>query len=103
MTWQWERLNDCVERRFFSGERLTVAQFRLKAGCVVQRHSHPQEQITIVLEGLLEFEVGGRRFTAAAGDMVHVPPDVEHSVAAITDAVVVDAFSPPRDDWGRRA
>jgi quercetin dioxygenase-like cupin family protein len=70
---------------------------------VVQRHSHPQEQVTIVLEGLL-VEVGGRGFTAAAGDMVHVPPGVEHSVAAITDAVVVvDVFSPPRDDWGRRA
>jgi hypothetical protein len=41
MTWRREKLNDCVERRFFSGERLTVAQFRLKAGCVVQRHSHP--------------------------------------------------------------
>jgi quercetin dioxygenase-like cupin family protein len=103
MTWQWEKLNDCVERRFFSGERLTAAQFRLKAGCVVQRHSHPQEQITIVLEGLLEFEVGGRRFTAAAGDVVHVPPGVEHLAAAVTDAVVVDVFSPPRDDWGRRA
>jgi quercetin dioxygenase-like cupin family protein len=49
MTWQWEKLNDCVERRFFSGERLTVAQFRLKAGCVVQRHSHPQEQIAVRL------------------------------------------------------
>jgi len=49
MTWQWEKLNDCVERRFFSGERLTVAQFRLKAGCVVQRHSHPQVQIAVRL------------------------------------------------------
>jgi quercetin dioxygenase-like cupin family protein len=103
MTWQWEKLNDCVERRFFSGERLTEAQFRLKAGCVVQRHSHPQEQITIVLEGLLEFEVGGRRFTAVTGDVVHVPPEIEHLTAAVTDAVVVDVFSPPRDDWGRRA
>jgi len=43
------------------------------------------------------------RFTAAAGDVVHVPPGVEHLAAAVTDAVVVDAFSPPRDDWGRRA
>jgi quercetin dioxygenase-like cupin family protein len=103
MTWQWEKLNDYVERRFFSGERLTVAQFRLKAGCVVQRHSHPQEQITIVLEGLLEFEVGGRRFTAVAGDVVYIPPGVEHSATAVTDAVVVDVFLPPRDDWGRRA
>jgi Uncharacterized conserved protein, contains double-stranded beta-helix domain, COG1917 len=103
MTRQWEKLNECVERRFFSGERLTVAQFRLKAGCVVKRHSHPQGQITTVLEGLLEFEVSGRRFTAAAGDVVHVPPGVEHLAAAVTDAVVVDVFSPPRDDWWRRA
>jgi len=79
-----------------------VAQFRLKAGCVMQRHS-PHEQITIVLEGLLEFEVSGRVFTAVAGDVVHVPPGVEHLAAAVTDAVVVDAFSPPRDDWGWRA
>jgi quercetin dioxygenase-like cupin family protein len=49
MTWQWEKLKDCVERRFFSGERLTVAQFRLKAGCVVERHSHPQGQIAVRL------------------------------------------------------
>ncbi len=94
-------MSDCVERRYVSGERLTVAQFRLKAGCVVQRHSHLQEQITVVLEGLLEFEVGGRRFTAAAGDVVHIPPGVEHAVTALTDVVVVDVFSPPRDDWAR--
>jgi len=94
-------VGDCVERRYVSGERLTVAQFRLKAGCVVQRHSHLQEQITVVLEGLLEFEVGGRRFTAAAGDVVHIPPGVEHAVTALTDVVVVDVFSPPRDDWAR--
>ncbi len=31
------------------------------------------------------------------------PPGDEHLAAAVTDAVVVDAFSPPRDDWGRRA
>jgi hypothetical protein len=30
-------------------------------------------------------------------------PGVEHSAAAVTDAVVADVFLPPRDDWGRRA
>jgi len=99
MSWRWEKVGDCMERRHISGERLTVAQFRLGVGCVVRRHSHPQEQISVVLEGVLEFELGGRRFTAAAGDVVHIPPGVEHAVTAVTDAVVVDAFSPPRDEW----
>ncbi|AAL64443.1 cupin domain-containing protein [Pyrobaculum aerophilum] len=101
MSWRWEKLSDCVERRYISGENVTVAQFILKEGCVVQRHSHPNEQITVVLQGLLEFDLGGRRLTAAAGDVVHIPPGVEHEVKAITDAVVIDVFSPPRSDWAR--
>lgn len=99
MNWSWEGLSDCVERRYISGERLTVAQFRIKEGCVVQRHSHPHEQITVVLQGVLEFDVGGRRFTASAGDAVVIPPGVEHEVRAVTDVVVLDSFSPPRGDW----
>lgn len=99
MSWQWEKLSDCLERRYVSGERVTVAQFRIREGCVVPRHSHPQEQISVVLQGLLEFEVEGRRFIAAAGDVVVIPPGVEHEAKALTDVVVVDAFSPPRSDW----
>ncbi|MCU7787694.1 cupin domain-containing protein [Pyrobaculum sp. 3827-6] len=99
MSWRWERLSDCVERRYVSGERITVAQFRIREGCVVQRHSHPNEQITVVLQGVLEFDVGGRRFTASAGDVVVIPPGAEHEVRAVTDAVVIDTFSPPRGDW----
>ena len=40
--------------------------------------------------------------TAATGDVMHIPPGGEHLVAAVTDAVVADVFSPPRDDWKRR-
>ncbi|MEM1519856.1 MAG: cupin domain-containing protein [Pyrobaculum sp.] len=98
MSWTWERLG-CLESRFIHGANLTVAQFRLRAGCVVDRHSHTQEQITVVIEGVLEFDVGGRIFTATPGDVVYIPPGVEHSVKAITEAFVVDSFSPPRDDW----
>lgn len=82
-----------------SGERLTVAQFRLRQGCVVPRHSHPNEQISVVLEGVLEFVIGERRVTLSAGDAVHIPPGVEHEARALTDAVVIDVFSPPRSDW----
>jgi hypothetical protein len=63
MTWQWEKLKECVERRFFSGERLTVAQFRLKAGYVVQRHSHPKGRSPSCPRGFwsLRWAAGGSR------------------------------------------
>ena len=99
MDWKWEKVGECIERRFLSGESLTVAQFRLRQGCVVPRHSHPNEQISVVLEGVLEFEIGGKKLTLSAGDAVPIPPGVEHEARALTDVVGVDAFSPPRRDW----
>ncbi|NAZ34766.1 MAG: cupin domain-containing protein, partial [Pyrobaculum sp.] len=35
MGWTFERLNECLERRYVSGRNLTLAQFRIKAGCKV--------------------------------------------------------------------
>lgn len=99
MAWRWEKLG-CLERRYIHGESMTVAQFRLAEGCVVERHSHPHEQISVVVEGVLEFEVGDRKFVVSAGDVVHIPPGVVHGARALTEALVVDCFSPPRRDWG---
>ncbi|CCC82645.1 cupin domain-containing protein [Thermoproteus tenax] len=101
MPWIFERLNDCVERRFVSGQRLTVAQFKIRAGCTVPAHSHDNEQISVILEGRALFKLGDRVLEVAAGDVVHIPPNVPHEVKALTDLVVIDAFSPRRDDWER--
>lgn len=98
---KWERLSEGLERRYVSGERMTLAQLRIKRGSVVRLHSHPNEQISLVLEGRLEFRSGGRRLVASAGDLVIIPPNLEHEVEALDDSLVVDVFSPPRDDWAR--
>ncbi|WP_052886153.1 cupin domain-containing protein [Thermoproteus uzoniensis] len=99
MGWVFEKLNECIERRYISGRNLTLAQFRIKAGCVVPAHSHENEQISLILEGRALFVVGGVTREVSAGEVVHIPPGVLHEVKALTDVVVVDVFSPRRDDW----
>lgn len=99
MVWTFERLNECIERRYISGRYLTVAQFRIKAGCTVPMHSHENEQISLLLEGRALFIVGDSAREVSAGEVVHIPPGVPHEVKALTDIVVVDTFSPRRDDW----
>ncbi|MEZ0248187.1 MAG: cupin domain-containing protein [Thermoproteus sp.] len=97
--WTFEKLNDCIERRYISGERLTLAQFRIKAGCTVPTHSHENEQISLLLEGRALFVLGGEAREVSAGEAVLIPPRVPHEVRALTDIVVIDVFSPRRDDW----
>lgn len=60
-------------------------------------HSHPEEQMGTVLEGELEFEMGGETRTMRRGDVWVVPPNVPHAArTGSTPCVALDVFSPPR-------
>lgn len=81
------------------GERLMVVQVTLEEGAVVPAHRHPHEQITCVVEGELSMEVEGRTYVLGAGDSLLFPGNVEHGATALKRTLVVDTFSPPREDY----
>jgi len=89
-----------VWRRTLSwGERLMVCQVVLEEGAVVPGHRHPHEQITYIVEGELSMKVEGRIYVLGAGDSLLFPADVEHGATALKRTLVVDNFSPPREEY----
>ena len=50
---------------------------------VVDEHSHPHEQMGMLLEGRLEFTVGGVTRLLGPGDIWCIPGGVVHSVRAL--------------------
>ena len=97
-----ERLNDTLERRYLTGQHITLAQFFLARGCLVPKHEHENEQFSHVLEGRVRFRLGadsGEVVDVAAGEVLLIPSRLPHSAEAIEDSVVADAFSPVRADW----
>jgi len=97
-----ERVNDMLDRRLITGERMMLAHVYLKKGCVVPKHSHENEQITYILEGALRFKLGDDQkevVTVSAGEVLHIPSNLPHEAEAIEDTLDVDVFSPPRADW----
>ena len=96
-----EEVNPLTIRRYINGERMTLAQFIFKKGAKVKKHVHINEQFSIVLTGRLRFRVGNEEYIAEAGDVIHVPPNTEHEVEALDDSIVVDVYSPIREDWIR--
>ena len=82
------------------GERMTFSRATLQPHSEVAAHHHPHEQMGIVLEGEVEFTIGDETRRLQKGDIFLVPPDVTHSVVTHTQgALVLDAFSPPREDF----
>lgn len=97
-----ERVNDMLDRRLVSGERVMLAHVYLKKGCIVPKHSHENEQITYILEGALKFHLGEdqrEEVVVRAGEVLHIPSNLPHQAEALDDTVDVDVFSPPREDW----
>jgi quercetin dioxygenase-like cupin family protein len=43
--------------------------------------------------------VGDEEFVLKAGQMVHVPPNVPHGNEALEDTMIMELFSPIREDW----
>src|SRR3954468_20703408 len=97
-----ERVNDMLDRRLITGERVMLAHVYLKKGCIVPKHSHENEQITYILEGALKFWIGedqSQEVIVKAGEVLHIPSNVPHKAEALEDTLDVDIFDPPRQDW----
>ena len=94
-----EQITDTIARRFITGDSVTIGRFELKQGGVVPSHSHPNEQVSIVLSGVLLFKAGGEETTVRAGEVMQIPGNVPHSVEVLEDTLVIDVFTPVRQDW----
>ena len=94
-----EKLTEGIARRYLCGEHITVAQFELQKGALVPEHSHENEQISYVLEGVLRFALAGKPVDVRAGEMLVIPSHVPHSAEALDDCRALDIFSPVRQDW----
>lgn len=84
---------------FVHGENMTVTNWSVEAGASFPEHSHPHEQISIVVEGEFELTIDGKTKTLTPGRVAVIPPDTPHSGQAVTACEIIDVFSPVREDY----
>ena len=88
-----------ITGHYAHGTNMTFGYVELKAGSKVPLHQHIHEQITYILEGKLDMEIGGLACTLMAGTYYVIPSNTPHSAIAIVDTKVIDTFSPVREDY----
>jgi quercetin dioxygenase-like cupin family protein len=83
-----------------AAEKMMLSLATLQPGAVVEEHSHPHEQVGIVLEGRLLFTIGGEEKTLGPGDLFRIPGNVRHKVVALDQpAKALDIFCPIREEY----
>jgi quercetin dioxygenase-like cupin family protein len=106
--WFFPAAEQCSRHTIFPGvhirtcaaEKMMLSVVDLEPRAVVAEHSHPHEQVGMVLEGEAVFIVGGERRTLRPGDVYRIPGHVPHQVIALDRPVrALDIFHPIREDY----
>ena len=81
-------------------DKLTLSFLRLSPGLEAKPHSHPEEQVCVVLEGEMDVALDGKLYRVHAGEVAVIPGGVPHSGVTLSEGCrVLDIFSPARKDF----
>ena len=95
-----EDMGDGIIRQIMGyNDSLMLARACFEKGAIGYTHNHPHAQLAYVESGVFEFTVGEETTTLKKGDCAYVPPDVEHGAVCLEAGVLLDMFSPLREDF----
>lgn len=80
-------------------DSLMVVENTFETGAVGKLHSHPHTQITYVVSGEFQFNIGGETRTVRAGETMLKEDGVEHGCVCTQAGVLLDIFTPMRQDF----
>lgn len=66
---------------------------------IAEHHKHPHQQVTYVEKGTFEVDIDGNKETVEKGDSFIVPADATHGAVCLEEGILIDAFSPAREDF----
>lgn len=96
----WEDMGNGVKRKIMSyDDRLMVVKVDFEKGGVGTVHKHHHSQITHIESGVFEVEIAGEKKVLSSGDGFYIPPNVLHGAVCQEAGVLIDVFSPMREDF----
>ncbi|WP_010584915.1 cupin domain-containing protein [Schlesneria paludicola] len=84
------------------GKNMMLSYLEMDPGSEVPMHSHPHEQGGMLIQGTLQLTIGDETRLCQPGSMFLIPPNVMHRAVAVDGkCVVLDVFSPVREDYAK--
>ena len=88
-----------ITGHYAHGQNMTFGFIEIKKGTLMPKHQHVHEQITYIIEGQLDMNIGGVDHSLTPGSYYVIPSNVWHGANAITDCKLIDVFGPVREEY----
>ena len=85
--------------KFFHGEKMTLAFWKVKKNSKIPKHNHIHEQCLFVKKGKFELTIEGGKKILHENELIFIPSRKHHSGIALTDCELIDVFSPNRKEY----
>jgi len=96
----WQDLGDGVRRKILGyNDTMMMVRVEFEAGAIGAQHRHPHVQCAVVEKGSFDVTIDGRTRRLNAGDGYMVPSNILHGVVALEPGVLLDIFTPIREDF----
>ncbi len=86
-------------RTLVHGANTSMYEFKFEKGSKIPVHSHPHEQTGYLVSGIMSFNITGKTIRVEPGDSWNIPGGEEHGADVIEDSVVIEIFSPVREEY----
>ncbi len=97
---KWEEVDKGVHRSILAFDpTLMVVKVKFEKEAIGALHQHVHVQISYVESGVFEVEIEGVKTTLEQGDTFFVPSNLWHGVVCKQAGVLIDSFSPMRQDF----
>ena len=97
---KWETVAVGVRRKIMAyDDKLMLVKVEFSKDGIGTLHHHYHSQITHVESGVFEVEINGEKKILRGGDAFIIPPNLVHGCICLEAGVLIDAFSPMREDF----
>lgn len=96
----WQNPAPGIQRQIMAYDgQLMMVKVKFEKGAVGTPHTHYHSQATYVASGKFKLNIGGEEKVLEAGDGYYVEPDLEHGCECLEAGILIDTFSPMRQDF----
>ncbi len=96
----WETVGEGVRRQIMGyDDKIMLVNVEFDKGGIGPMHQHYHSQVTYVISGQFDLTIGDETKRMKGGDAFYIPPNVMHGAICVEKGVLIDVFSPIREDF----
>ena len=96
----WETVGEGLKRQIMGyDDKIMLVKVHFEVGAVGKMHEHYHSQTTYVESGTFDVTIGEETKTLKGGDCFYIPPHTMHGAICSEAGVLIDVFSPIREDF----